>query len=134
MRIFVYTVGMRTRLTLWPGQKGTKKLLAEYGEQLVCVRYRYDLARRRRYKTVELIVEESVWLPEPEAIVGLRIAWEEQGLRSQVKAVGGVWNAERKVWELAVGQVIALGLEERIVAENGQAVVPKTTAKQQAGG
>ena len=33
---------MRTRLTLKPGQRGTKQLVAEYGDRLVCVRYRYD--------------------------------------------------------------------------------------------
>lgn len=47
--------GMRltTRLKLKPGQKGTKKLLAEHGDALVCVRYRYDEASRTRTKTVE---------------------------------------------------------------------------------
>jgi hypothetical protein len=35
---------MRTRLHLKPGQKGTKQLLAQYGDRLVCVRYRYDAA------------------------------------------------------------------------------------------
>lgn len=54
---------MQTRLSLKPGQKGTKKLVAEYGDRLIAVRYRYDLSRQRRYKTVELIVEESPWLP-----------------------------------------------------------------------
>ncbi|MEW5959585.1 MAG: hypothetical protein AB1801_17820 [Chloroflexota bacterium] len=88
---------MRTRVTLWPGQKGTKKLLAEYGERLVCVRYRYDVARRRRYKTVELIVQETVWLPEPQAIVGVRVAWGETEIARQVKQAGGVWNGERRV-------------------------------------
>ena len=34
---------MKTRLTRKPGQKGTKKLTALYGEKLVCVRYRYDI-------------------------------------------------------------------------------------------
>lgn len=56
-------VYMQTRLSLKPGQKGTKKLVAEYGDRLIAVRYRYDLSRQRRYKTVELIVEESPWLP-----------------------------------------------------------------------
>ena len=46
---------METRLTLAPGQNGTKKLLAIYGDRLVCVRCRYDSARGVRYKTVELI-------------------------------------------------------------------------------
>jgi hypothetical protein len=54
---------MQTRLSLRPGQKGTKKLVAEYGDRLVAVRYRYDIERRRRYKTVELIVDEMPWSP-----------------------------------------------------------------------
>ena len=43
--------GMRTRLHLKPGQRGTKLLLAQYGDRLVCVRYRYDAQRRKRFKT-----------------------------------------------------------------------------------
>lgn len=43
---------METRLSLAPGQNGTKKLLAKCGERLVCVRYRYDAARKVRHKTV----------------------------------------------------------------------------------
>ena len=49
---------MRTRKTLRPGSPGTKALLQEYGDRLVCVRYRYDDRRRIRLKTVELVVEE----------------------------------------------------------------------------
>ena len=52
------TKKMKTRLSLKPGQKGTKKLVDEYGENLICVRYRYDEKRKIRLKTVELIVEE----------------------------------------------------------------------------
>jgi hypothetical protein len=65
---------MRTQVTLQPGQKGTKKLLAQYGEQLVCVRYRYDATRQRRLKTVELVVEETPWRPAREASKGAVIA------------------------------------------------------------
>ena len=36
---------MRTRLILKPGQRGTKKLGAKYGDRLLCVRYRYDEKR-----------------------------------------------------------------------------------------
>ena len=32
-------------------------------EKLVCVRYRYDKVRNRRYKTAELIVDEVSWTP-----------------------------------------------------------------------
>ena len=52
---------MPIRSTVHPGQRGAKKLLAQYGEQLVCVRYRYDDQRQKRLKTVELIVEEEEW-------------------------------------------------------------------------
>ncbi len=54
---------MRTRLKLNPGQRGTKQLVEQYGDQLVCVRYRYDETCMRRYKTVELIIDESDWEP-----------------------------------------------------------------------
>jgi hypothetical protein len=47
---------MRTQGTLQPCQKGTKKPLAQYGEQLVCARYRYDATRQRWLKAVELVV------------------------------------------------------------------------------
>ncbi len=52
---------MRVRLSLNPGQDGTKSLLARYGKQLVCVRYRYDDQTKQRVKTVELIVERTEW-------------------------------------------------------------------------
>ena len=50
----------RVRLHLKPGQKGTKQLLAQYGDRLICVRYRYDAQRKKRFKTVELVVAERV--------------------------------------------------------------------------
>ena len=81
---------METRLSLAPGQNGTKKLLATYGDRLLRVRYRYDAARGLRHKTVELIVETIQWNPrrrnarrEPEDMVAVRIAFSETGLRDQ---------------------------------------------------
>ena len=52
---------MEIRTVRKPGERGTQRLVAEYGERLVCVRYRYDLARNKRYKTIELIVAEDDW-------------------------------------------------------------------------
>jgi hypothetical protein len=111
---------MKARLTLKPGQRGTKKLLDEYGDRLLYVRYRYDPLLKRRIKTVELIVEEVPWAPNlgrlsRETIVGVRIAAREVSLRRQVKQAGGQWNPERKLWELPYHQVVTLGLEERMV-------------------
>ena len=111
---------MRTRQILKPGQRGTRRLLAEYGERLICVRYREDRQRKKRYKTVELIVEQVDWEPpEPplktETIVGVRVAWGEKELANLVKQAGGKWNPHRKVWELRYAHVVALKLETRIV-------------------
>jgi len=51
------------RVTLIPGRNGTKKLLRQYGDRLLRVRYRYDSATGRRQKTVELLVEDVPWTP-----------------------------------------------------------------------
>jgi hypothetical protein len=113
---------MRTRLTLHPNQDGAKQLRERYGERLVCVRYRYDEATKERWKTVELIVEKSVWEPprpngQADSLVALQIAPQEREVRQQVKAAGGKWNPKAMVWELSYGQVVALGLTARIVTK-----------------
>jgi hypothetical protein len=81
---------MRTLLHLKPGQKGTKQLLTQYGDRLVCVRYRYDAQRKRRFKTVELIVAEREWEPPPprfaaDTIVEVHVGFTEVEMRDQVK-------------------------------------------------
>ena len=113
---------MRTLLHLKPGQKGTKPLLAQYGDRLICVRYRYDAQRKKRFKTVELIVVERDWDPPAPrfadaTIVGVRVSFAEVELRQRVKQAGGKWNGSRKVWEMRYDQVVALEMEGRIVAE-----------------
>ena len=113
---------MRTRLHLKPGQKGTKQLLAQYGDRLVCVRYRYDAQRKKRFKTVEIIVAEREWEPPAprltaDTIVGVRVDVAEGEMRERVKQAGGKWDRRRKVWELRYDQVVALKLEARIVKE-----------------
>lgn len=93
---------MQARRKLAPGRKGTKKFSDRYGDQFICVRYRYDEERRKRFTTVEIIVEESGWSP-PSAnpvIVGLRVALHEVGLQRQVKQAGGKWNREKQLWEI----------------------------------
>ena len=110
---------MKIRLVLKPGQDGTKELVHRFGERLVCVRYRYDAEKKKRFKTVELIVDEVDWqpIPKPEEIVGIRVKYEEYALRKQVKEAGGWWNSESRLWELRYVQVEALGLEARMVRE-----------------
>ncbi len=108
---------MRIRLTLKPGQPGTKGLLARYGKSLVCVRYRYDERTKQRVKTVELIVSRSDWKPVgtrsgSESVVAVRVGWQEAELRRKVKTAGGKWDPVKRVWVLRRGRVEKLGLEE----------------------
>jgi len=109
---------MKTRVTLRPGERGTKQLQSEYGDRLVCVRYRYDPKARMRYKTVELIVDEKPYLPENSADyfaeVTVRIAFHERALRDRVKASGGRWDPESKVWRMMYKDVLELDLEHRV--------------------
>lgn len=121
---------METRLSLSPGQNGTKKLVAIHGERLVCVRYRYDAKRQVRHKTVELIVETTPWNPRtrntrrrPEDMVGVRIAYGESELRERVKRVGGIWRPRHKLWELDWQTVRNMGLEDRVVIESGESAI-----------
>lgn len=111
---------MRTRLIRQPGQPGTKKLVEQYGAELVCVHCRYDDERGKRNKTVELIVEEAPYAPsqsklKPETLVGVRVGLHETDLQRKVKQVGGVWNREQRFWEVRYDRVVELGLVGRIV-------------------
>lgn len=104
---------------LKPGQPGTKKLVEKYGEDLVCVRYRYDRQRKVRIKTVELVVETTPWLP-PDRTTYIRIKYGEVALGKKVRAAGGTWNRNRQVWELPYNEVVRLGLTNRIVNHDGK--------------
>jgi len=86
---------MHTSTTIQPGQRGAKKFAAQYGDRLVCVRSRQDEQRKKRFKIIELIVEEWPWTPPPprrrkENLVFVKVAFPERELRRQIKDVGGV--------------------------------------------
>ena len=113
---------METRLTLRPGMPGTKRLVARYGERLVCVRYLYDDARNCRLKTVELVIEEAPWHGRARRprrndhdLVGVRIAWNESELRSAVKRAGAIWRPRQKLWKMSWQAVSTLGIGHRVV-------------------
>jgi hypothetical protein len=113
---------MKTRVKLKPGAKGTKKLAAEYGNSLVCIRYRYDATTRKRYKTVEIIVSESDWSPPPAkhsdgTLVQLKIGIKETASQEEVRAVGGRWDRQKQVWVVPYGCIAGTKLEKFIVLE-----------------
>ncbi len=107
---------MRTRLTRKPGEKGAKELTAMYGDRLVCVRYRYDSEKKRRFKTVEIIVEETEWIAKKEVVM-VKVAWGEKKIAYEIKKEGGVWSKSKQAWELSYEKVEKLGLQERIIKE-----------------
>lgn len=123
---------MEIRTVRRPGEKGTRKLVEKYGERLICIRYRYDPVRRKRLKTVELVVAEEDWQPPephpqelkpaglgPKAFythrVAIRLAYDEVDLRRQVKAVGGMWDPAERLWFVPEEYVRRLGLVQRVV-------------------
>jgi hypothetical protein len=89
------------------------------------------------FKTIELVLEETAWKPRKtpytqdrpsrgglsregriaEGLVGLRVEGYETRWRSVVKAAGGWWSGEERLWELQRDRVAALGLEDRIVVK-----------------
>lgn len=113
---------MRTTTTVQPGQRGAKQFVEQYGDRLVCVRYRQGEQQERRYKTIELIVEEWAWTqPLPrrrkESIVSIKVAFQEKALRQRIKEEGGTWNPDRQAWELRYDRAVALGVEARIITD-----------------
>jgi len=110
---------MKIRRKILPGQPGTKKLVEKYGTDLVCVRYRYDAKRKRKIKTVELVVDEGYWEANPDRIPAnkilyVRVDYGETYLQKLVRSVGGRWNKNKKLWELPYREVANLGLMDRI--------------------
>lgn len=109
---------MKTYAHLKPGQDGTKRLLAQYGDRLLCVRYRFDENRGVKVKTIELIVDERP-LTAPrfhnDDLVPVHVGYDEQELRQQLRTLRGRWDAERKLWYVRYGMIKGTQLEERLV-------------------
>ena len=102
-----------------PGQPGTKQLLEQYGEQLVCVRYRYDTQTRKRIKTVEIVVAESEWLPPAQRFAAAEVVWVRTGFvdyatEKQLLAAGGQWDGTQCVWNIRYDAAVKLGLVAQV--------------------
>ncbi len=116
----------KVRLTLRRGDPGTKRWAEQYGEKLVSVRYRYDREELRCYTTVELIVDERPWHPEPplpdaDRLVGVRVAYQEEALRRSIRTAGGQWDAQTRLWWLPLHTTVQLGLQSRIARQTAPA-------------
>ena len=111
---------IKTLRVLQKHQEGAKNLSNKYGDLFVCARYKIDYQRRKKLKTVELIIDEKNWTPKNDdpylnQIVKVRIAYGEIKMSSSVKRYGGVWNKEKKVWEVPLKAVFDLNIEDRLI-------------------
>src|SRR5512138_547847 len=109
---------MKSYCHLKPGQKGTIRLVEQYGEALLCVRYRYDEIRRVRLKTVELIVEERPWQPpfrfRDDDMAPVAVGFNETELRAKLRKARARWDPEAKVWMVPYRSIRGTELEARI--------------------
>lgn len=120
---------MLIRTVRKPGEPGTQRLVRQHGDRLACVRYRYTPSLGKRHKTIELIVAEENWLaPSPQTkpavakhqapttpIVPVHIHYSERDLQRQIKAIGGKWDAGKKLWFAPEAYIKKIGLSKRIV-------------------
>ena len=122
------TCVFKTLLTRRAGAPGTKRLLREHGDRLVCVRYRYDDELGERLKTVELIVErlrldrsarrgrrESGGDP-----VEIRLSRGEDLLRRAILLAGAKYEAGTGRWRMSRATAASLGLTDRIIRTRGR--------------
>jgi len=110
---------MKSYNHLKPGQKGTKRLVEQYGDALLCVRYRYDEKRGIRLKTVEIVVEEWTSIPsrfKDGDIVSVSVHFEEIELREQLRTLRARWDAQAKLWFVPYRLIRGTPLEARILA------------------
>lgn len=116
---------MRVIKTLRPGTLGTRRFVARYGKQLLCVRYRLDPASGARFTSVELAIERTrVYGARalkglsvggaPPAPLWVKLARNEWLLRRAIKAAGGLWRYPEMVWVVTPEIVKALRLRDRV--------------------
>lgn len=99
-------------------QPGALKLARRFGDALVCVRHRHDPLGRYRYTTVELVVDEAPVARQPkfDAMVMVRLAFNETELRQLVRTHGALWHAKRRLWCMPRSTAKELRLLTRIVS------------------
>ncbi len=94
--------------------------MERYGDNLICVRHRYDDQKKTMFKTIEIIIESrplqenNKKRPEHKS-VDIRIGYNEIELRRRIKECGGRWEPQRKVWQIPYEKVKELDLLNRIV-------------------
>lgn len=119
LRVTAKLISSHVVKKLKPGQPGTLRWAEQFGEKMLCVRYRLDESGNTRYTTVEILVDErEVRKPKstvPDRMVFLKILVSERGLQQQIKDAGGKWDPKEYLWVLPYSKAKALKLLPRIV-------------------
>lgn len=113
-----------------PVDSETRKLFDQYGEQLLCVRYCYDTEKNTRYKTLELLVEETPFQaavsdtdcyspPQATPYVGLKVEPDERSVLDSLRKMGGFWSPQDRLWYAPELYVRRIGLQQRIIKKAG---------------
>ena len=100
--------------TMRPGDPGTAKLVRDWGDRLVSVRYRYAAFPPTRFTTVELVVDAAPWKPSAGRSVLVEVRSWESDLRKKVAEAGGRWEARAGRWRIRYDRAAALGLADRV--------------------
>lgn len=114
-RMGAHAKACQVNRTLSPPQGGTLRLAAQYGDALVCVRYRRDASGLRRYTTVELVVEQ-VLLAGPRAderLFAVPVQDHERALRTALRNRGAHPFRGTMTWHVRGAVVKKLGLVDR---------------------
>ncbi|MBI1922022.1 MAG: hypothetical protein HYS23_13175 [Geobacter sp.] len=107
---------------LKPGQKGTHRLVKQFGEALLCVRYRYDEETGENLTTVEIVVDrrpgDRKLRYRDMELVAVSVPYTEKALQERLKRAGGRWDPEAKLWRVLYGNIRSeSALVGRIVRE-----------------
>ncbi len=102
---------------LQPGQPGTMRLTRQYGEALVCVRYRQDATGSIRCTTIEVVVDVAPVHKryDEDEIIGVRIGIGQIDQRRRAQARGARWDAEARLWRMTRKLAKRLNLTRHIV-------------------
>lgn len=95
---------------LQPPQKGSQHWERQYGDALVCVRYREDARRGFRYTTVEVVVGTRQIDREAHHFVLVPIGAFDESKRQRAIELGAKWKRRDKGWLMTLDVAIRLGL------------------------
>lgn len=119
--------------TLWPPQPGTLRWRSDFGDVLVCVRYRHDARSLHRYTTVEILVDHA----PVRALRSGRKAWQlktispppDKQRRRALRQAGAEWDPKIQAWRLSLTMARQLGLTGQIERVPTSATKVKTKAR-----